>query len=500
MFWRKKEKERELPQESTFSTDIIPMNKRARMAAIADAIQRNFVVPKFNPVDVNGNTVAMDSVNDSSMQLTKYRNNYAYTLPESQFLWYSSQGFIGWQTAALLSQNWLIEKACAMPARDASRHGYELTVNDGEEADPKILDYIRQRDDELEIAKNLVEFIRMGRIFGIRVALYIVDSPDKDYYTKPFNIDGVRPGSYKGISQIDPYWITPELDAESAANPASKHFYEPTWWRINGVRVHRTHLCIYREGELPDILKPAYLYGGIPIPQKIAERVYAAERTANEAPLLAMTKRMTVMNTDLTQALSNQSQFESRMQQWTTMMNNFGVKLVGGKDKIEQFDTSLADLDETIMTQFQLVAAASGVPATKLMGTAPKGFNATGEYDEKSYHEELESIQQHALDPLLFGHHLRLMRSEVEPKFKSKFSLTAKWRPTNALTAKERAEVNKLNSDTDANLANIGAIDGYDVRERLISDENSGYNGVESIGREDMQAASEQEDDDATQE
>jgi len=42
-----------------------------------------------------------------------------------------------------------------------------------------------------------------------------------------------------------------------------------------------------------------YMYGGIPVSQRIMERVYAAERTANEGPLLAMSKRTNVWLTNM---------------------------------------------------------------------------------------------------------------------------------------------------------------------------------------------------------
>ena len=98
--------------------------------------------------------------------------------------------------------------------------------NDGTEVDPEVLDYIREQDKKFEILRNCVEFIDLGRTFGIRVAMFMVDSPETDYYTKPFNPDGVRPNSYKGISQIDPYWITPELGGDAAANPSAPDFYD----------------------------------------------------------------------------------------------------------------------------------------------------------------------------------------------------------------------------------------------------------------------------------
>ncbi|MBZ4283755.1 DUF1073 domain-containing protein, partial [Streptococcus pneumoniae] len=93
----------------------------------------------------------------------------------------------------------------------------------------------------------------------------------------------------------------------------SLHYYEPTYWLINGRRYHRSHLVIYRTCEVPDILKPMYRYGGVPVPQRVMERVYCAERTANEAPELAMTKRLTAFGTDAAAAVSNPEGFGQAM-------------------------------------------------------------------------------------------------------------------------------------------------------------------------------------------
>lgn len=405
--------------------------------------------------------------------------NGNFVVPESQVLWYASQTFIGYQLAAMFAQHWLISKACLMPAKDATRNGYEITVNDGTEVDPEVLDAMRKADVRYRLNYNLIQFVQMGRIFGIRIAMFVVESDDPDYYKKPFNPDGVTKGSYKGISQIDPYWITPQLDADSAGNPASIHFYEPTWWNINSKLVHRSHLVIFRTEEVADVLKPTYIYGGIPIPQKIYERVYAAERTANEAPMLALTKRTDVVNADMGQALADEVNFDKRMQQWVFNRDNYGIKTLGLDETMQQFDTSLTDLDAVIMTQYQIVAAAANVPAVKLLGTSPKGFNTTGEFEEANYHEELESIQSHDLTPLIERHHLLLIRSEIAPQFNiAPFPTTVTWNSLDAMTAKEQAELNKLKADTGAVLMQTGAIDGMDERQRIINDPESGYTGV----------------------
>jgi len=435
---------------------------------------------EFAAVNPDGSQFAMDSALCQPIPL-KIQGGYLGNVSEVLLEYYAGQGFIGWQACAMLDQHWLIRKACSMPAKDACRHGYEVTSNDGKEIKPEVLDYIRQKDKEFKIKSHCVDFVAKGRVFGIRIAMFHVDSPDPEYYQKPFNPDGIRKGSYKGISLIDPNWVTPELDFEAVANPASMHFYEPTWWRVNAQRIHRSHLVIFRNGSLPDILKPTYLYGGVPVTQQIMERVYAAERTANEAPMLAMTKRLTVLKVDTAKVFGDLEGFNAQMELWLAYQNNFGAKLIDKEtEEIQQFDTSLSELDAVIMTQYQIVAAASGVPATKLLGTSPKGFNATGEFEEASYHEELESIQEHDLSPLVERHHLLLIRSEVAPKFGiPPFATEINWHPVDSPTAAELADINLKKAQADSAQVANGAIDGEDVRARLIADKDSGYNGME---------------------
>lgn len=401
------------------------------------------------------------------------------TVPNSLISWYGVQSFIGNQLSSILSQHWLIYKCCNMPARDAIRKGYEVTINDGTDVDTKVLDAIRKADSRYLVNKNLEEFITMGRVFGIRVVMFEVESKDPKYYELPFNIDGVTPGSYKGIIQIDPYWITPLLDADAAANPMTKHFYEPTWWQVNGRRIHRTHLIVFINGFLADILKPTYLYGGVSVPQKIYERVYCAERTANEAPQLALTKRTMVQKTDLSQAAAKPYEFEMRARLAADYQSNYGTKFIGEDDEVMHFDTSLADLDAVIMTQYQLVAAAANVPSTKLLGTSPKGFNSSGSHEESSYHEELESIQNSDLTPLLERHHMLLIRSEICPKFGiAPFETSVSWATLDSVNAVELAAINKTKAETGQALMVSGAIDAEDERQRIINDPHSGYNGV----------------------
>lgn len=403
---------------------------------------------------------------------------------DNLFGWYISQGFIGYQACAILAQNWLVEKACTQKGKDAARKWFRVSVNDGEEVDEKKISLINELDKKFKLKENLIEASKFNNVFGIRHIMFLVDSPDPDYYSKPFNPDGIRPGTYKGISQIDPYWLSPHLSKDGVATPTGKDFYVPEYWTIGGIKVHKSHLVVLTGEEVADFLKPSYLYGGLSLTQRIYERVYAAERTANEAPQLAMTKRLNVQKVDVKKAVANQAEFEQANRTMQEYRDNFGTLFIGQEEEFMQLDTALADLDTTIMTQYQIVAAIADTPSTKLLGTSPKGFNATGEHETTSYHETLESVQESIYDPIVEMHHKCLQASYPELKG---FDMTVNWNPLSTESRKEKAEVNELKSRTAQQYANVGAVDNYDIRQEMINDPDSGYDGMEMPDESEME-------------
>jgi hypothetical protein len=405
----------------------------------------------------------MDDGDGSGTGMLKLGGQSEYTVPFGLQAWYMSQSFIGYQACAIIAQHWLVDKACSMAGEDAARNGWVVKARGGDDLDDDAHDRILEADKAFKVKENLIELNRFKNIFGIRVAIFKVDSEDPLYYTKPFNIDGITPGSYQGISQVDPYWMTPVMSTKGTSDPSAI-----------GKKYHKSHLCIVRGPQPADILKPTYIFGGVPLTQRIYERVYAAERTANEAPLMAMSKRTMAIHADLDKVMADQEGFEQRLLTWIRYRDNHGVKVLGKEEALEQFDTNMSDFDSIIMNQYQLVAAIARTPATKLLGTSPKGFNATGEFEMKSYHEELESIQEHTMMPLLTRHYDILCRSE---EIDTEVEVVCN--PVDSMTAKERAELNDLKAKTGTELINNGALSPDEERNRIRDDEHSGYNRLQ---------------------
>lgn len=421
--------------------------------------------------------VAMDAV---CSYANKLNNAYNIALPVDDIIYtfFAAQCFIGFQACSLLTQNWLINKACSLPPKDAIRPNYTVNykIADDEVIDNDFLTEIKDVSDD-KTKYNIREigriFAEKKRQFGQVLAYPVIDGVN---YSLPFNIDAVKPDSYKGMTVIDPVWYVAELDSEAISKPDSINYFRPTYFVMpDGKKIHYSWCQFGLNGEVPDVLKPTYYWGGYPVPQLIYKRVYAAEKTANEAPMLAMSKRLLVTDINVAAAMTNPAEVQKQIDVLTNYRDNFGVLTKRPQETIQQIDTSLADLDTVIMTQYQLVAAASGVPASKLIETQPKGFNSNGDYEDNQYKMLLASIQEDDIAPLMEMHYQLLCKS----KFGLTRYFTVKFDEIDTPTEKERAEINEIQARTDATLVQAGAISPDELRQKLINDENSGYNGLD---------------------
>lgn len=472
------EKQKEVSSE--FSTGLFDVLDKSteEEGKTAEEIKRAYIsenaIQRVAPKPTTPEGVAMDSCDAKSAQ---YQANYDNANPHLLAYYIASSSFIGYYACAIIAQHWLVSKGCELKARDAVKKWYDISVNDETELDPEQIKFIEKLDKKYKLRANMVQGVKFRNVFGIRHILFKHKDPDFDY-EKPFNPDSFAGGKYAGMSQIDPYWITPEFSNEDLSDPSALGFYEPTFWLVNGVRYHKSHFVILMGDEVADYLKPTYRYGGVPLTQKVYERVYASERTANEAPQLVMTKRLNVRKVNIEKAQANKAKLEKNLRLANEMRDNYGTQVIDTTEEISQLETALADLDNVIMTQYQLVCSEFGIPATKLLGVSPKGFSS-GEGESDNYIEDVEELQGNDMTDIANAHHIRLVASELKEKFKvDSLEIDLDWRPIKVISELDKSTIRVNNTTADKNLYDIGAIDSLDPRERIIKDKNSGYTGI----------------------
>ena len=407
------------------------------------------------------------------------------------------QVFIGWQNCAILRQNAFIEKACSIPPEDAMSNGYELAASaeDEEMSQEELQDIEARSQSEYQIKDVCIEAAINKRAFGQALVIPTFNKPvDMD---KPFSLDAIPKDSYTGMSVVDPYWVTYDMDKDAISNPASKYFYVPTWYRIAGggatTSVHRSW-TIKLFKPVPDILKPMYFFGGIPLTQLIYEAVYAYEKALNEAIQLLLTKRSFVADANMEEYLMNPSEVDNILQATALLHDNYGIWAKNPGTEITQMDTSLTGLEEVIAALFQRISSIADMPVTKLLRTQPKGFNSDGTNENKDYNQLLVRIQQQEYLPIINRHNELMLWSESQKRSK----VIVNFNPLDNPDELTKAKIMEIDSLTTMHRIASGITDRKEERLRLIDDPHSGFSTLDpeppELSEEDLELFSTEKD------
>ncbi len=96
-----------------------------------------------------------------------------------------------------------------------------------------------------------------------------------------------------------------------------------------------------------------------------------------------------------------EQRLQARLQAAEMAKSILNTRILDAEEKWETRQISFTNLPELIDKFWQLVAAVSDIPVTRLLGTSAKGLNATGEGDNDNYDEMVEARQENELRPLL---------------------------------------------------------------------------------------------------
>lgn len=412
-------------------------------------------------------------------------------------------GFPGYPYLAELSQRSEYRSPTETLASEATREWIDLTVRgkaskkkreergedvDGDgDVDGGLEDKLEQLEDACEQFKIRDHFRRLSEVDGFfgRSQLYIdVEPPrsmDPDEWRQlPLVVDKatIKKGSLKGFKVVEPIWTTPYN--YNSTDPTRPDFYKPRAWFVIGKRTHASRLLTFVSREVPDMLKPAYNFGGLSMSQLMEPYVFRWLRTSNSVSDLIHTFSVMVLKTDMAAVLGGDSKagmgLLDRVRLFTQTRDNQGAMLIDKtREELEAVNVPLAGLHELQAQSQEHMAAPAHIPLVKLTGITPAGLNANSEGEIKVWYDFVRAYQlfffslhlKHVIDILqlhLFG--------EVDDAISFNFVAL------NSPTVKELAEIRKSNAETDDKYVAMGAISPEEVRERVASDPESGYNNL----------------------
>lgn len=302
--------------------------------------------------------------------------------------------------------DWQAKKIITIPVDDMLREGWRF---DGLSEDAQ--DKLEQSQNRLKVLECFKQAMRVERLIGgCVIFMGVVDGTTEA--ATPLNIEGVQAGGLKFLNVIPRNQIAPKA---VCMDPLDEHYGRPETYMIRGKEIHRTRLIIFAGDPLlpmPDATLTPTMYTrndgfGVSKLLPIYDDLVRATGTRQAAYQMAQRASVFLAQMDLMD-LQGTKQGEAaiaKMQEIVNQLNLFRGAVVdrqtGDGDTISTLATQFGSVPELVMSFLQVLSAASDIPATRFLGQAPGGLNATGDSDLENYYGRLASDQNLTLKPQL---------------------------------------------------------------------------------------------------
>jgi phage-related protein (TIGR01555 family) len=406
--------------------------------------------------------------------------------------------FLGFPYLAELQQITEYRTPCESLATEMTRRWGKLKNVGKSDLTEKITEVTRCMTD-----MNVREAFRwaayMTESFG-RSHIYVSIKGQDDDRNRQLPLTEIKQGDLLGFRTVEPYWVTPY--AWNATHPERPDFYKPSSWFMLGRKTHATRLLTFIFREVPDLLKPAYSFGGISMTQLMMPYVNRWLRTAKNVNDLINIFSIVTLSTDLSALLKAPvgKGLAERLQGFTQTRDNRGVMVINkGTEELAVNEASLASLDKLQAQAQEHMATPARMSLLKFFGITPSGLNATAEPEINAQNDYVHSMQEHG-----FNLHMKIVLILIQMHLYGKVEKDLIWEWLNLFepNGKEKAEIRAADAQRDGVYIEKNVISPDEVRNRLRLDPESGYDGLEGDAPEPQEwnggpepAPGEEEDD-----
>lgn len=389
-------------------------------------------------------------------------------------------GFIGYPRLAELAQISEYRSVTETTASEMTRQWIEIK-SIGEDDNSEKIKQIEECYEKLNIRDVFRKAIESDGFFGRGQIMIQMKGQDNDKLSNPLLLTSktISKGSLKALVPIEPMWTAPAQC--NTTDPTAVDFYKPKTWFVMGQEIHHSRLFTLISRPVPDLLKSAYNFGGVSMSQLMMPYVDRWLRTVDSVSDLLHSFSLSGIKTDMSTILSGGCDEEVNMTLRAEVYNRFrdnrGLMMLD-KDGEEffQFNTPLGGLDALLAQAQEQLAMPSHTPLVKLLGVTPSGLNASSEGEIAVYYDYIKALQENILrDPL--DKVLKLVQLHLFGETDD--NITFEFVPLAQMDESQLATIRKSDSDRDVAYIQAGVISAEEVRGRLASDTDSGYNGID---------------------
>lgn len=285
-------------------------------------------------------------------------------------------------------------------------------------------------------------------------------------------------GGLKSIRAVEAVWCYP--GQYDSTNPLSPHFYRPETWFVMSNEIHRSRFLTLVSREVPDLLKPAFMFGGVSLTQLAKPTIDNWLRTRQSVSDLLHSFTVWQLSTNMQAALESGGSMDSvisRAEIFTRFRDNRGLMMMDkDSESLSNVSAPLGGLDHLQAQSQEQQAAVDGMPLIKLVGYTPSGLNSTGEGEMDAWRDRVRAQQEHLFNAPLKNVMDVIQLSEfgeIDP------DIGFEWESLEDPDEVERATVRKTDADAAAVYINAGVISPQEERERIAAEDGSVYSNLD---------------------
>lgn len=389
--------------------------------------------------------------------------------------YFNNNFYYRWQAFALLYfTSWEARKIVDIPINDAFRIKPELV---GIEEPEKVK--LLNECDKLQVFLKMRRAATQERLLGGAALLIGVRESQNDPAV-PLDLKTIDKGDLKFINVVSVNQIQkPEYNTD----PFSENYDKPEYYSVNGTRTHVSRLILFDGEPLFNYATQRFMQNFRINPQGFGESVLtplwdAIMRcigTQQAAFQLIQKASITLVKSEQLLNLEGTKKGEeavAALQEMAEMISIYRAAIIKGKGvEVEESGATFGSVPELLMSYLQTLSAASDIPATRFLGQAPGGLNASGDGDLENYYNNIAAYQVTRLDPKyerlfdILGRSVlgREQWLRIRPKFEIEFE------PLWNLKGTEKAQVDQTTVEM---LRNLKA-DGIIPAEKVVDEINA---------------------------
>lgn len=375
------------------------------------------------------------------------------------------------QALDLRRGNWLAARVCELIDSEAFRRGYELKLDDKEEAEA-----VMKAAEKLCVNRWTRDAGQMERTCGGAALFPVLEGALGDLSTPLELEDGPRIATITAIHLLEPRELIPVDWYTDVRDPK---FRRPSVYRLSPLSgggaqfvgtqlIHESRLAIYPGVRMTvQSMAGQRLGWGDNVLNRVAEVLADFGLSWGSAATILHNYSQRVVKykglMDMLRQEGGEALIQKRVAAMDMVANALRAVPLDAEDDLVNVTTTVSGLPDLLIQFAQLISAAADMPMTRLFGMSPAGMNATGEHDAEGWYERVGARQDdhtHHVEWLL---RLIMLSADGPTGGKEPEVWSAEWRPLREPSEKEDAETRKLTSEADKNWYDIGAASSDDI-------------------------------------